>query len=113
MAVRQVRRRFTPEMQEELVKYANEHPAETQLEIAQHFGYTVRQVRDRLNYKMPPIPKEWTREEDELLLKFGEKFHHKWSIIEEIFGGTRLSYQLRSRYAWLCFLQKRKDQKGY
>lgn len=71
-------------------------------------GRTPRQVRERyVNYLSPNVNlNEWTKDEDELILKLVAQFGKKWAYISRSFN-QRTDVSIKNRY----FLLKRKEQK--
>lgn len=75
-----------------------------------NFNRNVRQCKDRyFHYLDPKIStnSEWTKEQDELLLKKVEELGNKWKSMEKLFPG-RTEIALRNRYKLLL----RKESKG-
>lgn len=65
-----------------------------------NFDRNVRQCKDRyFHYLNPTISNyiNWTAEEDDLLLKFVQKFGKKWKLSENLFLG-RTEVSIRNRY---------------
>lgn len=75
-----------------------------------NYDRNVRQCKDRyFHYLDPKIStnSEWTKEQDELLLKKVEELGNKWKSMEKLFPG-RTEIALRNRYKLLL----RKESKG-
>lgn len=70
-------------------------------------GRSAKQCRDRyMNYLIPGVFQgEWTKEEDELLIKLHNEFGPKWSLIKNQLP-NRSSNAIKNR--WSYFLQKKK-----
>lgn len=72
-------------------------------------GRTPKQCRDRyFNYLMPGIfHGEWTKEEDEMLMKLYKEYGSKWTIIQNYIP-NRSSNSIKNR--WHIFLHKRYEK---
>lgn len=74
-------------------------------------GRSPKQIRDRYsNYLMPGIfHGDWTKEEDELLIKLYSEHGSKWTIIQN-FLPNRSTNSIKNR--WYYFLNKKKQKRN-
>ena len=91
---------WTPEEDERLLQAVGVHGTENWPEIANKIpGRTPRQCRGHWNACLNPNlnKKEWTPEEDELLIEKQREFRNKWNVIATYFPG-RTNNSVKNRY---------------
>jgi hypothetical protein len=66
-------------------------------------GRTARQCREHYNNSLAPAPKQWTPEEDQLLLEKQSNFGNSWAIIARFFPG-RTDMAAKNRFHYLTKL---------
>jgi hypothetical protein len=93
------RLRFTPTMDSALKAYREEHPELTYQDIARHFGWNTRQVRDRLQYIKNP-QRLWSDTEDSGLFRLVGLWGTNWAKIGHRFEG-RLPVQVKNHYQYI------------
>lgn len=106
---KKTKNKFT-ELEDEIIKqFVQDNGAHTWGRILPLLpGRTSRQVRERyVNYLSPDVKRnQWTREEDELIIKLVSKFGKRWAYISRSFN-QRTDVSIKNRY----LLLKRKEQK--
>lgn len=103
---------FTKEEDEKIKALVQVFGTKKWIKIASYIhGRTSKQCRDRyLNYLVPGyFNGEWSKEEDELLLKLYEKYGSKWTIIQRSFQ-DRSANALKNR--WNYFLSRQINDKN-
>jgi hypothetical protein len=86
-------------MDSALKDYSEEHPELTYREIADHFGWQSRQVRERLKYVQNP-QRMWSDAEDSELLRLVGIWGHDWKKISRRLEG-RLPVQVKNHYQYI------------
>jgi hypothetical protein len=86
-------------MDSSLKEYRDEHPELSVREIADHFGWKLRQVRDRLAYLKNPS-KLWSEDEDLDLLRLHAEHGSNWQLIARYFEG-RIPVQVKNHYQYI------------
>lgn len=105
------KRAFTPVEDQQIIFFVNLLGTKKWPLISKYInGRTAKQCRDRyMNYLKPGLSnKEWTKNEDDLLLDLYRKFGSKWSIISNFFN-NRNQISLKNR---TIFLHKQINQQN-
>ena len=95
-----LKKKFTKEEDKQIVKLVEKYGTDNWTEISEFFfNRSGRQLKDRwFNYLDPEVnKKEWTPEEEELLLQKLEEYGKKWRVISRFFRG-RTDVHLKNRY---------------
>ncbi|KAK8865516.1 hypothetical protein M9Y10_011072 [Tritrichomonas musculus] len=101
------RNRFTREEDEKIKKLVNIFGTQSWILISKFMlGRSPKQIRDRYsNYLIPGLfLGEWSKEEDELLIKLFDQYGPKWSIIQNFFP-NRGNNSIKNR--WHNILNKK------
>ncbi|KAK8867250.1 hypothetical protein M9Y10_010227 [Tritrichomonas musculus] len=101
---------FTKEEDDKIKELVNQFGTKSWTVIAAFMnGRNPKQIRDRYsNYLMPGIfHGEWSKEEDDLLIKKFKEYGSKWSIIQNFFP-NRSSNSIKNR--WHYFLHKKYEK---
>lgn len=105
---KKTKNKFTDEEDNIIKKFVQDFGAHTWGRIAPLLpGRTPRQVRERwVNYLSPEIKlDEWTKEEDDLIMRLVAKFGKKWAYISRSFN-QRTDVSIKNRY----FLLQRREK---
>lgn len=103
-SLRSPREKFTEQEDALLVKLVESSEIRNWVKIAEQMnGRTARQCRERYDGYLAPhvIKRDWTEEEDKLLLQKYAELGSKWATIATFFLG-RTNTNVKNRYNLLC-----------
>ncbi|OHT00198.1 Myb-like DNA-binding domain containing protein [Tritrichomonas foetus] len=106
------KRKFTQEEDEIVRQLVNEHgPKQWDLIAKSLKNRTARQCRDRWKHYLSPTVslREWTLEEDRLLLSYTQQFGPQWAALVKFFPG-RTDINLKNRFNKLQRKSKKLSQ---
>ena len=108
------RKHFSTEEDKYIIKWIEENGASNWQALALELpGRNARQVRDRYRYYLCPdvVSREWTKEEDEILISLVLTCGHKWAQFSKIFNG-RSDCDVKNHWHKIERLAKRPSYKS-